>query len=70
MTPSIHVDESKRSVSSIEYKNRYGTWETSTIGDFIPERWLIENEKGELQYNPWAGPAHPFGAGPRGCFGE
>lgn len=54
---------------SPEYKNKHGTWDPSTISAFIPERWLVENEEG-VCVNPKAGPAHPFGAGPRGCFGE
>ena len=66
----LHVDDSKRSQSSIDNKDRYGMWEVSNIGAFQPERWLKKNEKGEMEFNPRAGPAHPFGAGPRGCFGR
>jgi hypothetical protein len=70
VTPALDVDETKRSPTSIENKDKYGSWDPSTIGDFVPERWLVENDKGELRFDPFAGPAHPFGAGPRGCFGR
>ena len=69
MSP-LYVDDSKRSKSSLDTKDRYGMWETADIGAFQPERWLEKNEKGEMEFNPRAGPTHPFGAGPRGCFGR
>ncbi|TVY45213.1 Cytochrome P450 monooxygenase [Lachnellula occidentalis] len=65
----IEVQESRRSNSSQEAKNRTGAWDPSEIALFRPERWLASNE-GESEFAPLAGPAHPFGAGPRGCFGR
>ena len=44
-------------------------WDDSTLALFEPERWLVANEKGELQFDSRAGPMHTFGAGLRGCFG-
>jgi hypothetical protein len=70
VTPAIHVEEGQRGPTSAESKNRFGVWDTTNIGDFIPERWLVEKENGSVVCNPFAGPSHPFGAGPRGCLGK
>jgi hypothetical protein len=67
----IDVPESRRSPSSQEAKDRTGAWDPSDIASFRPERWLVTDESsGGDRFNPLAGPAHPFGAGPRGCFGR
>ncbi|KFA72674.1 hypothetical protein S40288_03376 [Stachybotrys chartarum IBT 40288] len=65
----IHVEEARRSNTSREAKSRTGDWDSSDISSFKPERWLTTEEGGE-KYDPLAGPSHPFGAGPRGCFGR
>ena len=65
----FEIDDNKRSASSLDSKDKYGTWETSTSGEFMPERWLTNDAEGEVRFNPWAGPAQPFGGGPRACFG-
>lgn len=70
MEAPLHIDESKRSKTSQESKDKNGMWEVSDIGVFKPERWLIRNEDGQTEFDARAGPAQPFGAGPRGCFGE
>ena len=70
MTPPKAVDESLRSASSQENKSRVGVWDAATINTFDPERWLTQDENGQLFFNTSAGPAHPFGAGPRGCYGR
>lgn len=70
MTPAIDIGEKKRSPTSAESRTRFGVWDDASIGDFSPERWLVENEKGEVHCDPFAGPSHPFGAGPRGCLGR
>ncbi|KAG6355011.1 hypothetical protein INS49_004092 [Diaporthe citri] len=36
----------------------------------LPDRWLVENENGQLVFNPRAGPTLAFGLGPRKCFGQ
>ena len=43
-----------------------GKWQRETKGLYQPERWL--DEKGV--FDAYAGPMLPFGAGPRGCFGN
>lgn len=68
--PSIPVDESLRSNTSRESKDKNGSWDQATITQFDPERWLEKDEDGHLVFNSRAGPIMPFGAGPRGCFGE
>jgi hypothetical protein len=69
MTQPIEIDESKRSKSCQESKDKNGMWDTTSIGVFMPERWLAKDENGQTYFNARAGPAQPFGAGPRGCFG-
>jgi cytochrome P450 len=68
--PSIPVDESLRSNTSRESKGKNGSWDQDTISEFDPERWLERDEQGNVVFNSRAGPAMPFGAGPRGCFGK
>jgi cytochrome P450 len=68
--PALIVEESKRSKSSQALKDKYGSWEESTIENFEPERWLINKDDGSVRFNQFAGPAMPFGAGPRSCFGQ
>ncbi|KAF4548168.1 Cytochrome P450-like protein 34 [Elsinoe fawcettii] len=63
------IDEKIRSPSSQDAKDRVGKW-GDDIGDFVPERWLKRDEKGEKVFDPRAGPSLPFGGGPRGCFGK
>jgi hypothetical protein len=67
--PSIPIEESKRSNTSRESKDKNGAWDQATIGDFDPERWLEKDSEGNDVFNSRAGPTMPFGAGPRGCFG-
>lgn len=58
------IDDTTRSPSS---KSRtLGQWDRATKGEYRPERWIDSNG----QYQPYAGPMLPFGAGTRGCFGE
>jgi cytochrome P450 len=66
----IPVDESTRSASSRERKEKFGEWDIETMEDFLPERWLVKDETGNVTYNPNAGPNLPFSAGIRGCFGK
>ncbi|MDI1488091.1 MAG: hypothetical protein OHK93_007365 [Ramalina farinacea] len=57
------INPGLRSASS---KPRHsGKWSRETKGLYQPERWL--DAKGE--FDAYAGPMLPFGAGPRGCFG-
>lgn len=66
----MKVNERTRSASSQEAKEKYGVWEVSDTGTFLPERWLMKDSEGNETFNPRAGPSLPFGAGIRGCFGR
>ena len=68
-TKAFEIDEHKRSQTSQDFKDKYGNWEDDDIGNFRPERWLVEDEKGNVSFNPKAGPILPYGFGLRGCFG-
>ncbi|EED13315.1 cytochrome P450, putative [Talaromyces stipitatus ATCC 10500] len=68
-TPPLKIEESIRSKTSRETKDKFGVWDNWSIKRFIPERWLIKNEEGRVVFNPVAGYTHPYGAGPRACFG-
>ncbi|KAK3659996.1 hypothetical protein LTR56_000922 [Elasticomyces elasticus] len=70
ITKPLPVDEQKRSKTSQESVSRHGMWDVSDIGVFQPERWLTKNEKGDLVFDPLAGPMLGFGLGPRGCWGR
>ena len=43
--------------------------ERADMGDFVPERWLFQNEKGVTEFNPRAAPLQSFGLGIRSCYG-
>ncbi|TVY82882.1 Cytochrome P450 monooxygenase TRI13 [Lachnellula suecica] len=68
-SPALQVSESVRTKGSQESKNKYGVWNDLDIGEFRPERWLSQEENGDVKFNPFAGPALPYGLGLRGCFG-
>ncbi|KAK8079992.1 Cytochrome P450 oxidoreductase [Apiospora hydei] len=38
--------------------------------DFVPERWLVPGDNGEMAFDAYALPRTAFGDGPRGCFGR
>ena len=65
----MHIDESARSRSSQEWKNKTGEWDPSDISEFKPERWLKVGERGGIEFDLQAGPNTQFGGGARGCFG-
>lgn len=46
------------------------SWDPEDIARFRIDRWLVENENGQLISNPRAGPMLAFGLGPRKCFGQ
>ncbi|KAI1387795.1 cytochrome P450 [Hypoxylon trugodes] len=70
-TRPFDIDESSRTATSREAKDKYGVWNPSTIQKFWPERWLVEEKagSGEIRFDPYAGPVMAFGTGLRGCFG-
>jgi Cytochrome P450 len=69
-SPALHVPESVRSTTCQDSKDKFGVWEDSEIGKFQPERWLVQDKNGGVKFNPFAGPAIPYGLGLRGCFGK
>ncbi|KAF7194896.1 Cytochrome P450 monooxygenase [Pseudocercospora fuligena] len=69
--PSLKSSGEKRSKGGPASREKLGSWDDEDIQIFKPERWLFRNEKtGEVEFNSLAGPSHPFGGGPRGCFGK
>lgn len=77
MEPAFTIDEEKRAETARQAKNRYGVWNPSSIGEYLPERWLkLEKSKENGKtvereaFDPCAGPQLAFGAGPRSCFGR
>ena len=68
-SPAFAIDESKRTQTSREWKDKNGVWKDADIGEFDPERWLVK-EKGVVKFDPRAGPVLPYGFGLRGCFGK
>lgn len=76
LSPSIPVDDSKRSESSRVAKLN-ATWdETQDLSLFEPERWLVRKNEGEgvladdVYFDGAAGPQLVFGLGPRSCWGR
>ncbi|KAL5323528.1 hypothetical protein ACEPPN_008066 [Leptodophora sp. 'Broadleaf-Isolate-01'] len=69
-SPAFQIDDSLRSQSALTAKDRIGTWDTSDMAHFNPERWLVESEKGGKEFSAAAGPLLTFGMGPRGCYGR
>ena len=76
LSPSIPVDESKRSENSRAAKLN-GTWdETQDLTVFDPERWLVRKNNGkglsenDVEFDGAAGPQLVFGLGPRACWGR
>ncbi|KAL8672822.1 MAG: hypothetical protein Q9168_002733 [Polycauliona sp. 1 TL-2023] len=76
LSPSIPVDDSKRSRTSQEAKLN-ATWdETQDLTLFNPERWLVRKNngdgvlEGDVAFDGAAGPQLVFGLGRRACWGR
>ncbi|KAL9032813.1 MAG: hypothetical protein Q9180_006295 [Flavoplaca navasiana] len=76
LSPSIPVDDSKRSSTSLEAKIN-ATWdETQDLTIFNPERWLVRKSDGDgllaedVEFDGAAGPQLVFGLGRRACWGR
>ena len=76
LSPSITLDDSKRSESSRAAKLN-ATWdETQDLTVFDPERWLVRKNNGkglsenDVEFDGAAGPQLVFGLGPRACWGR
>jgi len=70
LEPTLPVSESSRSASSQNNKDKMCNWNDKDISEFIPERWLTTDAAGVVAFDRTAGPALPFAAGIRGCFGK
>ncbi|ELR06955.1 hypothetical protein GMDG_08189 [Pseudogymnoascus destructans 20631-21] len=69
--PEFNIDESLRTKSGIEAKDKVGTWKHEGMADFDPERWMAEDKAtGQKLFNSAAGPHLIFGLGERGCYGR
>lgn len=69
--PVVAVDDTKRSQSTLEeMQKKRLAWDDQGIEDFEPGRWIEKDDNGEDVFDSRAGPALPFGAGPRRCFGK
>lgn len=76
LSPSIPLDDLKRSENSCAAKLN-GTWdETQDLTVFDPERWLVRKNNSEglsendIVFDGAAGPQLVFGLGPRACWGR
>ncbi|KAL8976684.1 MAG: hypothetical protein Q9205_007363 [Flavoplaca limonia] len=76
LSPSIPIDDSKRSSTSLEAKIN-ATWdETQDLTIFDPERWLVRKNNGDglladdVDFDGAAGPQLVFGLGRRACWGR
>ena len=76
LSPSIPIEDSKRTETSRAAKVN-ATWdETQDLTLFDPERWLVRKNNGEglleddVDFDGAAGPQLVFGLGPRACWGR
>ncbi|USW50173.1 Putative cytochrome P450 [Septoria linicola] len=70
-SPAFPIDELKRTTTSRELAADADRWcERSDMGEFVPERWLVVDEKGQESFDNRAAPLQSFGAGIRGCYGK
>ena len=68
-SPALPIDESIRSQSSREFKKDCEKWAHEDLSSFNPDRWLVRNEQGEIEFDSRAAPMQAFGAGVRACYG-
>ncbi|KAB8235182.1 cytochrome P450 [Aspergillus alliaceus] len=70
LSPSLPVDEAKRSPTSQIARVR-GNWdESKDLKLFDPERWLVVKGDGSVDFDGGAGPQLGFGMGIRQCWGR
>ncbi|KAI1855415.1 hypothetical protein JX266_000280 [Neoarthrinium moseri] len=67
--PPFEIEESLRSPSFNSSKEKIGSWDTTDMAAFKPERWLVDAE-GRKAFDPAAEPLLTFGLGERGCYGR
>jgi cytochrome P450 len=72
LEPTFPIDEKLR--SQYYHKaggGKIGAWDTATMQDFLPERWLVHDKNSnEMVFDGSAGPHVSFGGGLRGCYGK
>lgn len=70
-SPEFEIDDSLRTQSCIESKDKIGVWKHKGMADFDPERWMVDDKAtGQKVFDPSAGPLLTFGLGERGCYGR
>lgn len=69
-SPAFNIPDSLRTKSALEAKNQVGSWDPSTMKEFMLERWLAKDEDGNEVFDSMAGPHLAFGLGPRACYGR
>jgi cytochrome P450 len=69
ISPAYEIADSLRSASYRAATERVGSWDPKDMGQFRPERWLVEKD-GKTVFSANAGPLLVFGIGPRGCYGK
>ncbi|RYP28270.1 hypothetical protein DL767_007290 [Monosporascus sp. MG133] len=70
LSPSVPVDEARRSPTSKAARLRNKWDETKDLRIFEPERWLVRREDGNVEFDGAAGPQLNFGLGIRQCWGR
>lgn len=70
-SPEFAIDDSLRTQSCIESKDKIGVWKHKAMAEFDPERWMVDDPAtGQKVFNQAAGPLLTFGLGERGCYGR
>lgn len=63
-------DDDQKQLPSSSSHTRRQNWDDVDPDAFIPERWLVTDEQGNVAYDAQAGPMLAFSLGMRGCFGR
>ncbi|KAM0247749.1 hypothetical protein ACHAQJ_009710 [Trichoderma viride] len=69
LSPPLPIDESQRSPTTRAVKPS-PKWNKTDMRSFNPERWLVRNPQGDIEFDATAGPQSAFGHGPRACWGR
>ena len=69
-TPAFEIDNSRRNPTYFSTNDRIGSWKATGMADFHPERWLVDDGRGNKVFDAAAGPLLTFGLGERGCYGR
>ena len=67
---SVPIEEHVRSSTSQKHRPTKASWDDLDPTTFRPERWLKNDEQGNMIFDPSSGPTLAFSAGNRGCFGK